>query len=143
VTYVVDRFQSDRLGKPAVMAQLAIHWAEAATPRAARMRLGNISPRKTQTTTPHERAENRTKVWAPMSATVPSVFGRVRLPPVPVLWEKAQATRPWEIAMPAEPTRARGLRPTRSTKSIAITVPMMLMIDVVKEFRHTMLELDL
>ncbi len=35
--------------------------------------------------------------------------------------------------MPAEPTRASGLRPTRSTRTIAITVPMMLMIDVVNE----------
>lgn len=35
--------------------------------------------------------------------------------------------------MPTEPMRASGLRPTRSTKIIAITVPTMLMIDVVKE----------
>ena len=37
------------------------------------------------------------------------------------------------IAMPTEPMRASGLRPIRSTKIIAITVPTMLMIDVVKE----------
>ena len=37
------------------------------------------------------------------------------------------------IAIPAEPMRASGLRPIRSTKTIAITVPMMLMIEVVKE----------
>ena len=35
--------------------------------------------------------------------------------------------------MPAEPMRASGLRPIRSTRTIAITVPMMLMIDVVNE----------
>ena len=35
--------------------------------------------------------------------------------------------------MPTEPMSASGLRPIRSTKIIAITVPMMLMIDVVKE----------
>ncbi|GAB2940725.1 hypothetical protein GCM10027075_46530 [Streptomyces heilongjiangensis] len=41
-----------------MMAQLAIHCAEAATPRAAaRMRSGNISPGNTHTTTPQDRAE--------------------------------------------------------------------------------------
>ena len=35
--------------------------------------------------------------------------------------------------MPTEPMRASGLRPIRSTKIIAITVPMMLTIEVVKE----------
>lgn len=38
--------------------------------------------------------------------------------------------------MPVEPTSASGLRPTRSTSTIAMTVPMMLMIDVVNEYRN-------
>ena len=60
------------VGKLAVIAQLAIHCAEAATPRAAaRILFGNISPRKTQTTTPQDRAKKSTKTWAATSATVP------------------------------------------------------------------------
>ncbi len=35
--------------------------------------------------------------------------------------------------MPTEPIRASGFRPMRSTKIMAITVPMMFTIDVVKE----------
>lgn len=35
--------------------------------------------------------------------------------------------------MPTEPIRASGLRPSRSTKIIAITVPTMLIIEVVNE----------
>lgn len=46
--------------------------------------------------------------------------------------EKAHASRASAMAIPAEPISASGRRPIRSTKTIAITVPMMLMIDVVK-----------
>ena len=35
--------------------------------------------------------------------------------------------------MPAEPIRASGLRPIRSTRTIAMTVPMMFTMEVVKE----------
>ncbi|PSK42770.1 hypothetical protein B0E38_07913 [Streptomyces sp. 111WW2] len=113
------------------MAQLAIHCAEAATPSAAaRIRLGNISPRKTHTTTPHDRAKKRTKTWAAIRATQPWVAGSF---PSTRSKEKAQASSASPITMPTEPIRASGLRPTRSTKIIAITVPTMLMIDVVNE----------
>ena len=113
------------------MAQLAIHWAEAATPRAAaRILFGNISPRQTQTTTPQERAKKSTKTWAAISATTPWVSGSL---PSTRSAEKAQASSASAIAMPTEPTSASGLRPIRSTRTIAITVPMMLTIDVVNE----------
>ncbi|CAM5409544.1 hypothetical protein SALBM217S_08545 [Streptomyces griseoloalbus] len=45
----------------------------------------------------------------------------------------AQASSARPITMPTEPMIASGLRPMRSTKIIAMTVPTMLMIDVVKE----------
>ena len=51
------------------MAQLAIHWAAAATARAdARMRLGNISPSSTHTTGPHVAPKNTTKARTPAAA---------------------------------------------------------------------------
>jgi hypothetical protein len=52
------------------------------------------------------------------------------LSPEPVLYENAQDARASDTAMPAEPIRARGLRPTRSMNSIATTVPRILTIDV-------------
>ena len=38
--------------------------------------------------------------------------------------------------MPMEPISSSGLRPIRSTKIIAITVPMTFTIEVVKEYRN-------
>src|SRR3954451_7734389 len=87
--YVPDRFQSDRDGKLAVMAQLAIHCAEAATPRAAaRILFGNISPSMTQTTTPQDRAKKRTKMCAAIRAVQPCAAGSL---PSTRWYEKAQA----------------------------------------------------
>ncbi|KEF02634.1 hypothetical protein DF17_33025 [Streptomyces rimosus] len=112
-----------------MMAQLAIHCAQAATPSAAaRILFGNISPRKTHTTTPQDRAKKSTKEWAAIRATVPCAVGSVS----PVFDAKAHASRASETAIPAEPISASGRRPILSTKIIAITVPMMLMIEVVK-----------
>jgi hypothetical protein len=113
------------------MAQLAIHCAEAATPRAAaRIRLGNISPSMTQTMTPQDKAKKWTKAWAAIRATHPWPAGS---PPSAEPAENAHASSARAAAMPTEPTMASGLRPTRSTKTIAIIVPTMLMIDVVNE----------
>ncbi|CAM5659038.1 hypothetical protein KAURM247S_00003 [Kitasatospora aureofaciens] len=130
--YVAERFQREIAGTT-VITQLAIHWAEAATDSAAaRTRLGNISPSMTQTTTPQDNAKHSTKALAEISATVPWRSGSETLSPEPVAEENAQPAAARVTAMPAEPIRASGLRPTRSTSRIAITVPRMLMTEPMK-----------
>jgi hypothetical protein len=66
---------------------------------------------------------------AAISATTPWVHGSVP----PCSEEKAQASSASASVMPMESISASGFRPSRSTRTIATTVPMMSMIDVVNE----------
>ena len=58
--------------KDTVSAKQASHSADTQTLKAApRMRFGNISPRSTHTTGPHEKPKKNTKVFAATSAMSP------------------------------------------------------------------------
>src|SRR5664279_1528901 len=61
-----------RVGKLTATIQLATHWPEAASDKAApRIRFGNISPSRTQTTGPHDMPNATMNRLAAISATVP------------------------------------------------------------------------
>src|SRR5690554_3173403 len=121
------------VGNDTVMAQLAIHWAAAATARAdARIRLGNISPRSTHTTGPHVAPKNTTNALAPTTATAPhDPLKSVTSPASSVIaCEKATAISPSDTVMPVDPMSNSRRRPILSTSKIATIVTTMLVTDV-------------
>jgi hypothetical protein len=119
--------------------KLASHCAAAATDSAmARMRFGNISPRSTQTTGPHEKPKKTTKPFAATSASVAappvSVGCRQGASQVAVAATSMTGAVPNRYArrrsvtdMPADPSRSSGRRPNRSMQAMAIRVATMLM----------------
>src|SRR4051812_17161038 len=110
------------------MAQLAIHWADAATARAeARIWLGNFSPSITHTTGPQDIPKKNTKALAATSASGPAAPCRTGWPSAPVAAvPKITAITPSVTVIPADPTSRRGFRPTLSISAIATSVVTML-----------------
>ncbi len=124
-------------GNVRVMAKFASHCAMAATPRAAaRMRFGNISPSRTQTSGPHDAPKNTTNAFAATRAIGPHGSGRLMLSPLPLACVKASAMMPSESVMPAEPMSRIGRRPTLSTSAIAMNVTATFVTDVIVETRN-------
>src|SRR5664279_1481814 len=67
-----------RVGKLTVMIQLATHWPPAASDNAApRIRFGNISPSRTQTTGPQDMPNATMNRLAAISATVPEADPKI------------------------------------------------------------------
>src|SRR3954453_15221154 len=131
-------------GKLVEIAQLAIHWADAATPRAdARIWLGNFSPSITHTTGPHDIPKKNTNAFAATSATGPAAPWRTGWPLAPVAAvPKITAITPSVTVIPAEPTSSSGLRPTLSISAIATSVVTMLTALVITVIASELLSLN-
>ena len=115
-----------------VISQFAVHWPAAARPSAAaRMRLGNISPSSTHTTGPQDIPNDTTNRFAAISATGPATSPSWGWPSTSGAVPKITAMVPSVTAIPVEPTRSSGLRPTLSISAIAISVVAMLVTEVI------------
>src|SRR3954466_6314471 len=131
-------------GKLVEIAQLAIHWADAATARAeARIWLGNVSPSMTHTTGPHDIPKKNTNAFAARSATGPAAPCRTGWPLAPVAAvPKIAAITPSVTVIPAEPTSSNGFRPTLSINAIARSVVTMLTALVITVIASELLSLN-
>ncbi len=115
------------IGKVIVIPKLDNHWDRPLTARPEpRIWFGNISPSMIHMTGPHDVLNNieyRTAEqraigpWLPLSANVPLTTSAV---------EKITARMPRVMAIPIEPTKSKGLRPTRSTSAVAMKQARML-----------------
>src|SRR3954454_14169959 len=131
-------------GKLVEIAQLAIHWADAATARPeARIWLGNVSPSITHTTGPHDIPKKNTKALAATSASGPAAPCRTGWPLAPVAAvPKIPAIPPSVTVIPADPTSSSGLRPTLSISAIATSVVTMLIALVITVIASELLSLN-
>src|SRR6476620_3509324 len=144
-----------RVGKLTVMIQLATHWPPAARDRAgARIRSGDLSPSRTQTTGPQDMPNATTNRLAAISAVVPEELPKtavVRSGVLSVMFcsvhrlltvvhadalPKMIAIVPRVIVMPIDPMISNGFRPIRSIVAIAISVVSTLMVAPISEMMN-------